>query len=72
MTTLDKQNLYRMPWSMNDNPIDWLETTDRCNIYCLGCYRQQIAGDKTLEEIKQDILFLKQWRNVHNVSIAGG
>lgn len=69
---LDKRNLYRMPWSMNDNPIGWLETTDKCNIYCLGCYRQEITGHKSLEEIKEDILFLKKWRNVHNVSIAGG
>ncbi len=69
---LDKRNLYRMPWSMNDNPIGWLETTDKCNIYCLGCYRQQIAGHKPLEELKEDVLFLKRWRNVHNISIAGG
>ncbi len=25
--TLDKRNLYRFPWSMNDNPIAWLEVT---------------------------------------------
>jgi hypothetical protein len=69
---LDKRSLYRMPWSMNDNPIGWLETTDKCNIHCLGCYRQQIAGDKTLAELKEDVLFLKRWRNIYNVSIAGG
>jgi hypothetical protein len=57
---------------MNDNPIGWLETTDKCNVHCLGCYRQMLAGHKPLEEVKQDILFLKQWRNVHNISIAGG
>jgi hypothetical protein len=72
MEQLDKRNLYRFPWSMNDNPIGWLETTDKCNIYCLGCYRRQIAGHKPLEEVKEDILFLKRWRNVHNISIAGG
>lgn len=72
MKQLDKRNLYRFPWSMNDNPIGWLETTDKCNIYCLGCYRRQIAGHKPLEEVKEDILFLKRWRNVHNISIAGG
>jgi hypothetical protein len=72
MEQLDKRSLYRMPWSMNDNPIGWLETTDRCNIHCLGCYRQQLAGHKPLEEVKQDILFLKRWRNIYNVSIAGG
>ena len=37
--TLDKRNLYRLPWSMNDNPIAWLEITDTCNIHCEGCYR---------------------------------
>jgi hypothetical protein len=70
--TVDKRNLYRMPWSMNDNPIGWLETTDRCNIYCLGCYRKQIAGHRSLENLKEDVLFLKRWRNIYNVSIAGG
>ncbi len=69
---LDKRNLYRMPWSMNDNPIAWLEITDVCNIYCEGCYRQRITGHKPLEEVKEEILFFKRWRNPDNVSIAGG
>jgi hypothetical protein len=57
---------------MNDNPIAWLEITDICNISCEGCYRQRISGHKALEEIKEEILFFKQWRNPDNVSIAGG
>jgi len=64
--------MYRLPWSMNDNPIAWLEITDICNIHCEGCYRQHITGHKTLEQIKEEILFFKQWRNPDNVSIAGG
>ncbi len=67
-----KRNMYRLPWSMNDNPIGWLEITDRCNIYCKGCYRQQLVGHFPLEQIKDDILFLKEWRNCDNISIAGG
>lgn len=70
--TLDKRNLYRMPWSMNDNAIAWLEITDICNLRCEGCYRQYISGHKPLEQIKEEILFFKQWRNPDNVSIAGG
>lgn len=70
--TLDKRNLYRFPWSKNDNPIGWLEVTDICNLRCLGCYRQKMTGHKTLEQIKEEVLFLKQWRNCDNVSIAGG
>jgi hypothetical protein len=69
---LDKRNLYRLPWSMNDNPIAWLEVSDVCNIHCEGCYRQRLTGHKPLEEVKEEILFFKKWRNPDNVSIAGG
>ena len=69
---LEKRELYRMPWSMNDNPIAWLEVTDICNIHCEGCYRQHITGHKTLEALKEEVLFFKRWRNPDNISIAGG
>jgi pyruvate-formate lyase-activating enzyme len=69
---LEKRELYRMPWSMNDNPIAWLEVTDICNIHCEGCYRQHLTGHKTLEQLKEEILFFKRWRNPDNISIAGG
>jgi hypothetical protein len=69
---LDKRNLYRLPWSMNDNPIAWLEVTDICNMHCEGCYRQHLTGHKSLGEVKEEILFFKKWRNPDNVSIAGG
>ncbi|MDY7040301.1 MAG: radical SAM protein [Chloroflexota bacterium] len=69
---LKKQDLYRLPWSMNDNPIGWLEVTDVCNIQCEGCYRQRLTGHKPLDKVKEDILFLKKWRNCDNISIAGG
>jgi MoaA/NifB/PqqE/SkfB family radical SAM enzyme len=69
---LEKSSIYRLPWSKNDNPIGWLEVTDICNLKCLGCYRQKLTGHKPLDDIKQEILFLKKWRNVDNVSIAGG
>jgi MoaA/NifB/PqqE/SkfB family radical SAM enzyme len=69
---LEKSALFRMPWSMNDNPIAWLEITDICNIHCEGCYRQHISGHKPLDQVKEEILFFKKWRNPDNVSIAGG
>ncbi len=67
-----KRNMYRFPWSMNDNPIGWLEITDKCNTYCRGCYRRNMTGHKSLEQIKEEIDFLKEWRNCDNISIAGG
>jgi len=57
---------------MNDNPIGWLEVTDVCNLGCKGCYRQKLEGHKNLEQIKDEIRFLKKWRNCDNISIAGG
>jgi pyruvate-formate lyase-activating enzyme len=69
---LDKRNLYRLPWSLNDNPIAWLEVTDICNLHCEGCYRQHMTGHKPLEQLKEEVLFFKKWRNPDNFSIAGG
>jgi hypothetical protein len=69
---LEKHNLYRFPWSKNDNPIAWLEVTDTCNLRCEGCYRQILTGHKPIRELQEEILFFKRWRNPDNVSIAGG
>jgi hypothetical protein len=70
---LSKANMFRFPWSSNDNPIGWLEVTDKCNIYCRGCYRMNgKAGHKPLEVIKEEIDILQRMRNCDNISIAGG
>lgn len=70
---LAKENLYRFPWSGNDNPIGWLEVTDKCNTYCRGCYRiNGMQGHKSVEQIKEEIALLQKWRNCNNISIAGG
>lgn len=69
---LEKSNYYRLPWSMNDNPIAWIEVTDICNIHCEGCYRQHMTGHKPLEELKEEVQFFMKWRNPDNFSIAGG
>ena len=69
---LDKNNMYRLPWSLNDCPIGWVEVTDVCNIQCEGCYRLNYEGHKPLEEIKEEILLLKKWRNCDCIALAGG
>ncbi|HLF33699.1 MAG TPA: radical SAM protein [Cyclobacteriaceae bacterium] len=69
----DKKKLYRLPYSLNDNPIGWIEATDICNINCKGCYRLVIGeGHKPKDVIKEEILFLKKWRNCDGISLAGG
>ena len=51
---LTPQNYYRLPWSLTDNGISWLEVTTSCNLACTGCYRPRTEGHKTLEEIADD------------------
>ncbi len=69
---LDKRDYYRLPWSMNDNPIAWIEVTDICNIHCEGCYRQHLTGHKTMDQLQEEVEFFMKWRNPDNFSIAGG
>lgn len=68
---------YKLPWSEFDNPNGWIEPLSKCNIVCPGCYR---GSDKKinhgemlpLDELKKQIDWFKQHRNVHTISIAGG
>src|SRR4030066_2506548 len=70
---LDHTKLYRLPWSLPDNAISWLEPTKKCNLSCEGCYRENDAkGHKTLEQVKEDLEIFKSLRNSDCISIAGG
>jgi MoaA/NifB/PqqE/SkfB family radical SAM enzyme len=39
---VDHNQLYRMPWTLPDNGISWLEPTAECNLACDGCYRENV------------------------------
>ncbi len=69
---LDHLSLYRLPWSLTDNPIAWLEPTQACNLACDGCYRQNIREHKPIEEVEQELRTFARLRNFDGVSIAGG
>ena len=68
----DKQKLYKLPWSINESPIGWLEVTDVCNIHCQGCYRLNRDGHKPYEQLQEEVLFLRKWRNCDSITLAGG
>ncbi len=68
----NRRRLYRLPWSLHDNPVGWVEITDQCNISCKGCYRTALAGHKPLDDVKSEVLFLERYRNINNVHLAGG
>jgi pyruvate-formate lyase-activating enzyme len=72
-TNLNPSNYYRLPWSLNDNVLAWLEPTKRCNLYCQGCYsRNEKGSDKTIEQIRSDLDVFTRHRRLDSISVAGG
>ena len=63
---------YRLPWSLTDNGISWLEVTDDCNLECEGCYRPHLKNHKSLEQIARELAVFRQQRKSDCMSIAGG
>lgn len=69
----DHRTLYRLPWSLTDNPIAWLESTSCCNMYCEGCYRDNAKDShKPLARIEHELDVFARYRAFDGVSIAGG
>ena len=69
---LNPQKYYRLPWTLNDNGISWLEVTDACNLKCEGCYRPHIDNHKSLEQIAGELAVFKSQRKSDCMSLAGG
>ena len=70
---LDHRDLYRLPWSLPDNAISWLEPTSACNLTCEGCYRENVAkSHKPLELVRREVETFRDLRNSDGISIAGG
>ena len=64
---------YRLPWSLNDNVLGWLEPTKACNLYCQGCYStNDPKSNKSLEQVRADLDVFVSRRKVDSISIAGG
>jgi pyruvate-formate lyase-activating enzyme len=72
-TTLDARQLYRLPWTLPDNAINWLEPTAMCNLACDGCYRvNETDSHKPLDVIRRELDTFNRLRRTDGVSIAGG
>ncbi|MGA9117140.1 MAG: radical SAM protein [Bacteroidota bacterium] len=70
---LNHNDLYRLPWTLPDNAISWLEPTSACNLACDGCYRKNESNShKTLEEVRKELDTFRRLRKTDGVSIAGG
>ena len=71
---IDPQRYYRLPWTLTDNAISWLEVTTDCNLTCEGCYRdtESTEGHKSLQEIAEDLDAFAHQRKSDVMSVAGG
>ncbi len=69
---LTPREYYRLPWTLTDNAISWLEVTDDCNLACEGCYRPHIKNHKSLEQIAEELAVFKSRRKSDCMSLAGG
>ena len=65
--------LYRLPWTLPDNAISWLEPTAMCNLKCDGCYREnEKDSHKPFDEVKHELDVFQKLRKSDCISIAGG
>ena len=70
---VDHNELYRLPWTLPDNAISWLEPTALCNLACDGCYRENTKDShKPLDEVKRELDVFQKLRKSDCISIAGG
>lgn len=69
---LNPSKYFRLPWSLTDNGISWLEVTDACNLACEGCYRPHHDNHKSLEQIAEELAVFKRLRKSDCMSLAGG
>ena len=70
---IDPVDLYRLPWTLPDNGISWLEPTARCNLNCYGCYRKNIKDShKSMAQVKHELDVFQSLRKTDCISIAGG
>lgn len=70
--TFDHRTLYRLPWTLPDNGISWLEPTSVCNLACDGCYRENTDGHKSWEAVVHELDVFQTLRTSDCISIAGG
>jgi len=70
---MDTRSLFRMPWTMADNALSWLEPSRKCNIRCDACFaRNDPQSEKTVDQIERDLDELLGLRRCDAMLIAGG
>ena len=70
---IDPNTLYRMPWTMSDNAMSWLEPTRKCNITCDACFAvNDPNSQKSLKTIENELQTSLRLRRCDAMLIGGG
>lgn len=70
---IDTSKYYRMPWTMSDNGLSWLEPTRNCNLSCEYCYqRHDPQSHKSLLRVESELVSMMKLRKCDAMIIAGG
>jgi pyruvate-formate lyase-activating enzyme len=69
---IDREQLYRLPWSKVDTAGAWVEVTDACDFRCPGCYRHRLSGHRSLDEVKEEVSTIRGLTNCDRIAVAGG
>jgi len=70
---INVRNLFRLPWTMSDNAMTWLEPTRKCNITCDACFAiNNPESEKSLSQIEKELQTLLLLRRCDAMLIAGG
>jgi len=70
---INSQKLFRLPWTISDNAMTWLEPTRQCNITCDACFHNNDpTSSKTLKQIEIEMKTMMHLRKCDAMLIAGG
>ena len=73
ISSIDLNKLFRLPWTMGDNAMTWLEPTRYCNITCDACFAvNDPRSQKSLLQIEEELQILLRLRRCDAMLIAGG
>jgi len=65
--------LYRIPWTVSDAVITWIEPTKECNMRCSGCFSANNPGKhKPLRSVLSEIDAIRAGIKTDVIAIAGG
>lgn len=65
--------LFRLPWSLTDNAMTWMEPTRFCNMTCEGCFQSRnVKTGKPLEQIEAELISMLKLRKCDALLICGG